>query len=106
MLKPKLGTLTDGASGMTSWTCASVGRARGSDCASRRQSRLVDFFAVADFDDEHDVWGFDRVDDAPIFYTKPPCTLETVPQGLSKLDGVRAEFLFNGFADSAAKVLG
>jgi hypothetical protein len=70
------------------------------------QSRLVDFFAVADFDDKLDVWGLDRVDNAPILYTKSPCTLEAVPQGLAKLDGVRAEFLFNGLADPIANVLG
>lgn len=73
---------------------------------ARLLSGLVDFSAVADLDDEHYVWWLDRVDDAPILHTQPPCTLEAVPQRLAKLDGVRCEFLFDGPADSIANVLG
>ena len=45
----------------------------------RFQSRLVDFPAVANLDDEHYVRGLDRVDNTPILHTHPPCTLEAVP---------------------------
>jgi hypothetical protein len=69
-------------------------------------SGLVDFFAVANLDDEHYVGRLDRVDNAPILYTQPPCPLEAVPQRLAKLDGVRCEFLFYGPPDSVANVLG
>ena len=70
------------------------------------KSGLVDFFAVANLDDEHYVGWLDRVDDAPVLHTQPPCTLEAVPQRLAKLHRVRREFLFYGPPDSVANVLG
>ena len=61
---------------------------------------------MANLDDEHDVWGLDRIDNTPILHTQTSCALEAVPQGLAKLDGARGEFLFNGLADPVANVLG
>jgi len=43
------------------------------------KSRLVDFFAVANFDDEHDVWRLDGVDNTPVLHTQSACALEAVP---------------------------
>jgi hypothetical protein len=80
-------------------TCTSCG----AECLL---SGLVDFFAVANLDDEYYVGWLDRVDDAPVLHTQPPCTLEAIPQRLAKLHGVRREFLFYGPPDSVANVLG
>lgn len=69
-------------------------------------SGFVHFSKVPDLDDENDVWGLDGIDNAPIPHTQPPCTLEAVPQGLAKLDGVRGEFVLDGLADPVPDVLG
>jgi hypothetical protein len=61
---------------------------------------------MANLDDERYVWWLDRVDNAPIFHTQTPGTLEAVPQRLAKLDGVKGEFRFYSPADSVANVLG